>query len=316
MDHVITTRNLSKTYNGVQALTALNLDVPRHAVVGFLGPNGAGKSTAIRLLLGLIRPTAGSATIFGLDTVRNSLDIRRRVGYLAQQPRFYDYMTVRETLDFTARLFFKEAKAARRRRVDEALALVDLEAKADRKVRGLSGGELQRLGIAQAQINQPELLILDEPAAALDPMGRLAVLNIIQSLRDRATIFFSTHILDDVQRVSDHVVILNRGEMVTQGPIDALLNSGGQPTYHVLLEGRAEQAAARLRQQRWISHVHEQADDRWQRWRITVNDDARARRDLLRLILKDEDINVVRFGQESAELEDVFMQLVGGEARS
>lgn len=313
MNHVISTHNLSKTYNGVQALTALNMDVPRHAIVGFLGPNGAGKTTAIRLLLGLIRPTVGSATIFGLDSLSDSVHIRRRVGYLAQQPRFYDYMTVRETLEFTTRLFFNEAASVRNKRVDEALSLVDLVDKADRKVKGLSGGELQRLGIAQAQINEPELLILDEPVAALDPMGRLAMLNIMESLRDRATIFFSTHILDDVQRISDHVIILNRGELVAQGPIEALLNSGSQPTYHVTLEGNTRAAAMLLKQQEWVSHLHQQTVNGVQQWQVAVSDDDRARRELLRLILKDESVHVLKFGQAAAELEDVFMQLVNGE---
>ncbi len=313
MNHVISTDNLSKTYNGVQALTALNMNVPRHAIIGFLGPNGAGKTTAIRLLLGLIRPTVGSATIFGLDSVRDSVHIRRRVGYLAQQPRFYDYMTVRETLELTAQLFFKEAASARNKRVDEALSLVDLVNKADRKVKGLSGGELQRLGIAQAQINEPELLILDEPVAALDPMGRLAMLNIMENLRDRATIFFSTHILDDVQRISDHVIILNRGELIAQGAIETLLTSGSQPTYHVTLAGATQSAATLLKQQGWISQIHEQAINGLQHWQITVSDDDCARRNLLRLILKDKGVQVLKFGQDSAELEDVFMQLVNRE---
>jgi ABC-2 type transport system ATP-binding protein len=313
MNHVISTDNLSKTFNGVQALTALNMDVPRHAIVGFLGPNGAGKTTAIRLLLGLIRPTVGSASIFGLDSVRDSVHIRRRVGYLAQQPRFYEYMTVRETLELTAQLFFTEAASSRNKRVDEALVLVDLVGKADRKVKGLSGGELQRLGIAQAQINEPELLILDEPVAALDPMGRLAMLNIMESLRDRATIFFSTHILDDVQRISDHVIILNRGELVAQGPIETLLNNGSQPTYHVTIAGDMQTVAERIKQQAWVSQIHEQTINGLHHWQVTVSDDDCARRDLLRLILKDDGVQVLKFGQDSAELEDVFMQLVNGE---
>lgn len=313
MSHVISTHNLSKTYNGVQALAALNMDVPSHAIVGFLGPNGAGKTTTIRLLLGLLHPTVGSATIFGLDSVRDSVHIRRRVGYLAQQPRFYDYMTVRETLELTTQLFFKESTSARNKRVDEALALVDLAGKAERKVKGLSGGELQRLGIAQAQINEPELLILDEPVAALDPMGRLAMLNIMESLRGRATIFFSTHILDDVQRISDHVIILNHGELVAQGPIETLLNNSSQPTYSVTLAGDTQAAAARLRQQAWVSQIYEQTINGVQQWQVTITDVDCAHRDLLRLILKDEGINVLKFGQEAAELEDVFMQLVNGE---
>lgn len=312
MEYAIQTHNLSKTFNGVQALTALNMNVPRQSIVGFLGPNGAGKSTTIRLLLGLIRPTVGSATLFGLDSLRDSVAVRRRVGYLAQQPRFYDYMTVRETLDFTARMFFDEPASRRERRIADALALVDLAGKADRKVKGLSGGELQRLGIAQAQINEPELLILDEPVAALDPMGRLAVLNIMESLRDRATIFFSTHILDDVQRISDHVIILNHGALVAQGPIETLLRGGSQPAYHLRLAGDTTATAARLRGQPWVQGLHEQTLNGVHEWQVIVSDEDCAGRELLRLVLKDEGVRVLHFATASAELEDVFVQLVNG----
>jgi ABC-type lipoprotein export system ATPase subunit len=147
--------------------------------VAELGPNGAGKTTSIRLLLGLNRPTAGGGTIFGHDIVEDSLEIRKRVGYLAQHPHFYDEMTAREILRFTANLFYNGPASKIEARIDEMLELVDLEDKADRRIKGYSGGERQRLGIAQAQINDPDLLILDEPAAAPDPMGRLAMVLLV-----------------------------------------------------------------------------------------------------------------------------------------
>src|SRR5512139_3154733 len=169
---VIETHGLSKTFGTVQALKSLNLRVPQHSIFGFLGPNGAGKTTTMKLLLGLIRPTSGGGTIFGQDIVRDSIAIRSRIGYLPQQPRFGDEMSAREMLHFTARFFFRGPEAGIEERVDETLALVGLDDKADRPIKGFSGGERQRLGIAQAQVNYPDLLILDEPAASLDPMGR------------------------------------------------------------------------------------------------------------------------------------------------
>src|SRR4028118_1930354 len=172
---VIETKGLAKTYGQVTALKPLDLGVARGSIFGFLGPNGAGKSTTMKLLLGLARPTSGSGSVFGNDIVSESFQIRRRVGYLAQSPRYYGHMTARETLRFVARFFYSGPESAIERRVDGSLSLVGLSDRADRKVGGFSGGELQRLGIAQAQINDPELLILDEPAASLDPMGRRAV---------------------------------------------------------------------------------------------------------------------------------------------
>jgi ABC-2 type transport system ATP-binding protein len=201
-DLAIETHGLSKRFGSVQALESLNLEVPRGSIFGFLGPNGAGKSTTIKLLLGLSRPTAGAGQIFGLDARTQSLAVRRRIGYLAQEPRFYDDMSVREALRFVLRFFTTGPSGALERRIDETIDLVGLGDKADRPIRGFSTGERQRLGIAQAQVHQPELLILEEPAASLDPMGRHDVLEIMQRLRERGTtVFYSTHILSDVQRV-------------------------------------------------------------------------------------------------------------------
>src|SRR5512143_1508621 len=164
---VIETHGLTKTYKGVQALKALDLQVQKNSICGFLGPNGAGKTTTIKLLLGLARPTGGSALVFGKDIEKENDLIRRKVGYLSQDPRYYDYMTARQTLRFTARFFYDGPTSEIESRVAETLELVGLTDRADRPIKGFSGGERQRLGIAQAQVNYPDLLILDEPAASL-----------------------------------------------------------------------------------------------------------------------------------------------------
>lgn len=188
---VIKTEHLSKQYGSKPVLNDVNLTVHQHSICGFLGPNGAGKSTTIKILLGLSTPTGGRVELFGQDVQQSGLALRHRIGYLAQEPRFYKRMSARETLRFVARFFFDERAAIIEDRVQEMLDLVGLADKADRPVAGFSGGEKQRLGIAQAQINEPELLILDEPAAALDPMGRRDVLDIMTRLRERTTIFYS-----------------------------------------------------------------------------------------------------------------------------
>jgi ABC-2 type transport system ATP-binding protein len=143
---VIETRGLTKSYKGLAALKALDLRVPKHSIFGFLGPNGAGKTTTIKLLLGLARPSGGEGRIFGLDIIRNSTEIRKRIGYLAQEPRYYEHMTARETLHFTARFFYAGPAAEIEQRIDETLDLVGLADKADRPVKGFSGGERQRPG--------------------------------------------------------------------------------------------------------------------------------------------------------------------------
>ncbi|HEY4722653.1 MAG TPA: ABC transporter ATP-binding protein, partial [Anaerolineae bacterium] len=232
---VIDIQGLSKTYKGVEALKSLNLQVRPNSIFGFLGPNGAGKTTTIKLLLGLARPTAGRATVFGHDIVHDNIEIRKRVGYLAQDPRYYEYMTARETLRYTARFFFKGPAKAIGERINITLELVGLADKADRPLKGFSGGERQRLGIAQAQINFPDLLILDEPAASLDPQGRRDVLEVMERLRKHTTIFYSTHILSDVQRISDTVAILNRGQLIAHAPIEQLLTGSGSTIYQLAI---------------------------------------------------------------------------------
>lgn len=307
---IIHTEKLTKSYGEVHALKDLDMEIPAQSIVGFLGPNGAGKSTTIKLLLGLIYPTTGSGTVFGQDIVHSSRAIRQRVGYLAQGPRFDETMTARETLRFVAKFFYRGPFNFIEQRVTESLALVGLEDKADRPVKGFSGGETQRLGIAQAQINEPDLLILDEPAAALDPMGRRDVLNIMERLREKTTVFYSTHILDDVQRVSDRVVILNKGQLVAQGPIEALLQAEEGAVYHVALKGDVEVAEARVKAQPWVSNLHISRQNGATHWRVGVSDPDAANAYLLREMLAVEGVQVLAYGPESYELEDVFMQIV------
>jgi ABC-2 type transport system ATP-binding protein len=312
---VIDTRNLRKTYKGVEALRDLNLKVPQHSIFGFLGPNGAGKSTTIKILLGLIQPSAGQATVFGHDIQHNSVEIRKRIGYLAQDPRYYEHMTARQIVNYTARFFYRGPKDLLEARVQEMLELVGIADKADRPVRGFSGGERQRLGIAQAQVNYPDLLILDEPAASLDPMGRHDVLDVMERLRKYTTIFYSTHILDDVQRVSDTVAILNRGTLIAEAPINELLaGDGGSTIYCITLKGGQDgamaEAQARVEGQPWVKNLNMAATDGHVSWQISVTDEAAAEDLLLRLILDDRSLKVTNFGRKSYNLEEVFISLV------
>ena len=309
------------------ALEDLNLEVRENSIFGFLGPNGAGKTTAMKLLLGLSHPTSGSGTVFGRDIVTGNFEIRRRVGYLAQDPRYYGHMTARETLRFAARFFYSGPESAIERRVEESLTLVGLADRADRRIRGFSGGERQRLGLAQAQINDPELLILDEPAASLDPMGRRDVLEIIERLRDErgATVFYSTHILDDVQRVSDSVAILRSGRLLAQAPIDELLlvEGTGTAVYELALhsdsESALEKTRTRLQSQGWVSFVRESPGPSGTLvWVVKTTDESAAEESLLRLVLENQDVKVASFGRKRQSLEKTFFDLIekGGDGEA
>src|SRR4051812_3831302 len=224
---VIQTNGLTKIYkdkkNTVKALDNLTMAVPEGSIFGFLGPNGSGKSTTIRMLVGLAHPTAGDAEVAGANITRDPNVVRANVGYLAQSPLFYNYMTGRETLAYIAG-FYPWVTDPINARIDELLGMVGLSDAGGRKVGGYSGGMKQRLGIAQALVGRPRVIILDEPVSALDPIGRHEVLDIMRQLRGKTTIMFSTHILDDVQKVADYVAVLDHGTLVTQAATGELLS--------------------------------------------------------------------------------------------
>ncbi len=310
---VISTHKLAKAYNGRPVLKWINLKVPKGSIFGFLGPNGAGKTTTIKLILGLIRPTSGTCTAFGMDAIGNSVQIRHRVGYLAQDPRYYEYMTARETLRFVSSFFFTGPAVEIEARIEDTLKLVGMEDRADRPIKGFSGGERQRLGIAQAYVNHPELLILDEPAAALDPAGRRDVLELMNKIRGKTTIFYSTHILDDVQRVSDIVAIMNYGELVAQAPLEELLYGSGNVSYNVVMKsgGDLEGVRKRLLLLPWVSMVNVTGHNGRTAMQVNVTDDSRAE-DCLLDEVQACGVKVVEFGRKKLELEDVYMRVVEG----
>lgn len=304
---VIQTRGLSKTYGEIRALQSLDLTVRGNSITGFLGPKGAGKSTAIKLLLGLIHPTEGSGRIFGMDITRESTAIRRRVGYLPQHATFYPYLTTCETLRLVARFFSTDPHWIEKR-VKASLAFVGLMDKADQSVGGFSDGERQRLGLAQALIHQPDLVILDEPAAALDPMERAHVLDIIERLRGRSTILYATHVLDDVQRVSDRVAILNDGRLIAQGPIADFLTDDTGVVYHVTLRGAPVSAYRRVKAQPWVIQIATTERNDVFEWHVAVTDERAATHQLLRLVLADEQTDVLDFGRSEDALARVILQ--------
>ncbi len=250
----ISIRGLTKTYpGGVTAVRDLSLDVPEGSVFGFLGANGAGKTSTIRIVAGLAHPSSGDVSVAGVP-LEAGLAYRRHVGYLAQEPAFYGWMTGREALRYVAG-FHPWLDEPVEPRIAELLDLVGLADAADRRTSEYSGGMRQRLGIAQALVGKPEVIVLDEPVSGLDPIGRRDVLRLMQQLRGTTTVFYSTHILDDVQRVADHVAILDRGRLVTTAPTDQLLAASGRGVLRVELSGARPVAADRLRGIRGVREV-------------------------------------------------------------
>ena len=301
-------RGLTKRFGETLALDHVDLVVQPGVVFGFLGRNGAGKTTALRILSGLARPTEGTAHVMGHDVAGASDVVRSRIGFLPDVPGFYPWMTAREYLEFAGKLFALDPGML----AERATALLEMAGlgSVTTRVGGFSRGMKQRLGIAQALINAPSLLMLDEPTSALDPIGRREVLEMVASLRGRTTVFFSTHILADVERVCDAVAILERGRVVASAGIDELT---ARAANHVLVEVEGDGAAAIagvLATRSWLKSL----ETTERTLRMTVSDLLAAQREIPEVIAT-AGAALRRFEIEETSLEDVFVEHVGGPAR-
>jgi ABC-2 type transport system ATP-binding protein len=297
-------RGLTKLYGRKAALDGVDLTVASGAIFGFLGPNGAGKTTTLRILAGLARPTAGSAAVLGRDVLAAGNQIRSQIGFLPDVPGFYGWMTAAEFLRFAGGLFDLD-DATLRARVAALLELAGL-AGVEARIGAFSRGMKQRLGVAQALINAPRLLLLDEPTSALDPIGRKDVLDMIAALAGRTTVFFSTHILADVERVCDTVAVLDHGRVVAQDTIDGLKQRHGHGQ-RLLVEvddpARLVQAVAALP---WVALVERSGAT----LRLTVSDLPTAER-ALPAVIAAAGLGLRRLEADEVSLEEVFVELVG-----
>lgn len=308
MTVAIRTTALTKAYGQHRALDGVDLAVEEGSVFGFLGPNGAGKTTMLRILTGLARPTSGSVEILGHSVAAVDDSVRARIGFLPDVPGFYDWMTAEQFLRFAGRLF-----AMPRSTLDERIGmLLGLAGLTDvtTTIGGFSRGMKQRLGVAQALVNAPELLLLDEPTSALDPMGRRDVLDMLASLRGRTTVFFSTHILADVERVCDTVAILDHGRVVAQGPIDELKARYGEQKVLVEVadDADARSLADEFSREPWATSVARGAHGSIA---ITVRDMGAAQRRIPALVAA-RNASLCRMDAGEMGLEEVFVSLVGG----
>lgn len=228
MNVILKTENLRVEYKSRElgqktklALNGLDMEVFSGEVFGFLGPNGAGKTTTMNVLLGFVQPTGGTASLFGID-VRQPI-ARQRIGYLPEMTYYYKFLTAEELLRFYAKIFGL-SRAESERRIDETLKLVELESARKRQIKTYSKGMQQRVGLAQALINNPDLLILDEPTSGLDPLGRMKVRDIIQRLKNEGkTVFFSSHEMGEVETVCDRVAIIASGDLKAAGSVEQVM---------------------------------------------------------------------------------------------
>jgi ABC-2 type transport system ATP-binding protein len=289
---MIRTGHLSKQYAETLALDGVELNVARGSVYGLVGPNGAGKTTLLGVLSGLRAATAGSVEI---DT--------DRIGVLPDTPHFDPWLTAREVVDLARVLGNSSSDISR---VDKLLDLSGIAESADRAVGGFSRGMLQRLGLAATLVGDPDLVLLDEPCSALDPLGRREVLDLIARLRGEATVVFSSHILSDVQEVCDTVGILREGRLIFEGPLQDLLVGNAVPSYLVRLRQPVEPIVAGLRQADWVQEVSVLDPEQI---RLTAASLPAAEANLVPALAK-LGANVVSLAPEAPSLEDVFLEVV------
>jgi ABC-2 type transport system ATP-binding protein len=298
-DYAIETESLRKVFGAQVAVRDLSLTVPRGEIFGFLGPNGAGKSTSIKMLLGLVHPTSGHAQVLGRPAT--DVGVRRAIGFLPEDFRFYDWLTAAELLRFHARLCGLPDERSRAR-VPAMLDLVGLTAHADRRLRGFSKGMLQRLGLAQALVHEPELVFLDEPTSGLDPMGRRLVRDILRAERERgATVFLNSHLLSEIEITCDRVAFIKDGAVV--GGHD--LHGSAEDELRVTVEARNVTTAALAGLTAWASDARLVGD----RLTFTV-----LSRDALPQVVRhlaSSGADIYRMVPERTSLEELFVRIVG-----
>lgn len=298
-DLAICTQSLHKNFNGKTAVRNLTLSVERGEVFGFLGPNGAGKTTAVKMLLGLVKPTSGSASVLGVPIGRTKS--RQKVGFLPEHFRFHDWLNAAEFLRLHADLYHIPTERARKS-IPQLLELVGLAEHSNQKLRTFSKGMLQRVGLAQALLDEPELVFLDEPTSGLDPVGRRMVRDIIRELRERGTaVFLNSHLLSEVEITCDRVAFVKHGEVLRVDKLHSLIQ--GELTVNIRAQGLTAEVVAGLK--RWGQNVRLDGE-----YLSLVLDGEADLPDINRYLVS-QGVAVYTFAPQKVSLEDLFIQIVG-----
>ncbi len=304
VEYSIETRNLVKNYGSSPAVNSVSLKTMKGSVYGLLGPNGAGKTTIIRTLLGFIRPTSGEALVLGKNPLKHRVQLFSRVGYAPELPIFQSFFTGRELLDFTGRLYGLN-KTTRTRRIRELLDLIGLTDHQNKKIGKYSKGMVQRLSVAQCMMNDPELLILDEPTIGLDPTATVHFRTLFRDLREQGkTIFISSHLLDEVERLCTQVAILDQGKLIFEGSVEQALNLFQDSNQlEIELEAILPQVQNAISSLPYVESV--QADGHF--LRLTMKDAGEHRAEIAQLVLQNGG-RLLSLYRHKATLEEAFLQ--------
>lgn len=302
---MIKVADLVKNYGNVRALKSISFEVDKGSVFGFIGRNGAGKTTTMNILTGLIRFDSGKISIKGKDFIKHKRELIKSIGYLPETPAFYNYMNAYQYLNFMRDLIYLDTDKSDKY-IKSLLEMVKMTKKAKRRIGGYSRGMKQRLALAVAFMNNPEILFLDEPASALDPEGRLEMLELIESLKnDRITIFLSTHILNDAERVCDKICIIDEGKIILTEDLSRLYKTYIQPIFDIEFEEEPEKEINQLKRLSWIENIKKKG----RKVSLYVRDIDHAKKEILKEISR-LNINITSYQIRKSTLEDIFIRMI------
>ncbi|MGG0892720.1 ATP-binding cassette domain-containing protein [Cytobacillus horneckiae] len=302
--NVLTVKELRKKFKRNNVIKGVSFELPEKKIIALLGANGAGKTTTLQIIAGLMNKTGGEIQFEGVEA---GTDTRQMIGYLPQFPVYYQWMSGKEFLQYVGKLSGLSNEAAAKK-TTELLALVGIADAGKKKIANYSGGMKQRLGIAQALIHDPKLLILDEPVSALDPLGRREVIELLKKLKTQITVLFSTHILSDAEEVSDEILFLHHGEIVESGSLEALTAKYKQPKITLVFERSPQSYINQLHQALKIDEV----DINGKEAVLLVNETDKARDIILQMSVEDR-WPLVKFEMSKAKLEEMFLKVVQGQ---
>lgn len=303
---VLELKNLEKSFGKLEVIRDLSFAVEEHSVFGFIGKNGAGKTTTMKMILGFLQPDTGEIYVNGERVAYGNTKTNRHIGYLPDVPEFYGYMSPKEYLRLCGEITGLSREVTQDRS-KELLSMVGLE-NTNRRIRGFSRGMKQRLGIAQALLNEPRLLICDEPTSALDPIGRKEILDILSIARERTTIVFSTHILSDVERIADSIGVINDGKLILEGPVQEIKNMKRKDTIKLILSNpeMAKELMSRINELPFVLEVVLEKEGIL----IKLTNAEEFGKEILSLLVR-EDILILRYEILEPSLENVFLEVVG-----